>query len=1270
MTSPSTFLSLLRRAIRWLAWLIAAGVVLFTGIAAVAYFWFLPHIANYRDTLAGLMSRALGQRVTLEAVSGSWQQMRPDIALVGVRLHDRQNRPSLYLERLDASFAWRSLLFLEPRFTRLTLANPVLTIRRALDGNIYVGGVVVNPHAADSAFSDWLLKQGTVHISGATLAWQDEVRNAPPLVLRKVDFLLQNRFHHHRIQLSATPPRELATPLTLSADLRGRSLSDFAAWSGSLSGSAAGVALPQLAHWIALPYALTHGWGAATATLKLDLGAISGVAVALNARELSMQLGDGLTALTLQHLRGNLNWSRHGGRQQLDLTRMEFGLPGKAVLPVFDLGVGWGGTTHDLTARNLDLAGLADLLPALPLPQSLRHTLAAAQPGGRIDELSLRWQGERPGDGAFKLSTRFSGLKLAASDSHPGVSNLSGLVRGDERSGAIDLNGSALTLDLPKVFRESRVALDSLLARGGWQQEALGVRFNLDQMDFANADVAASAHGNYVWVRGHAGVADLTAHLTHGNATAVYRYLPLSVGERTLGWVQRGLVAGTSADTTLTLQGNLDRFPFVNDAGGVFKVVIQARDVVLDYVEGWPRIDGINAQVVFHGKRMEIDADQGFIYGARLGPVKALIADLETSDEMLELGGVASGPTQDFIRFANFSPVGVKLDGLTDHMDGDGKIALALNLKIPLQHSADATLGGRLSFLGGSLTPAALPRLRQARGDILFTQNTLHSQGLAAYFLGGPVAISATTQSGHALIRVAGRASAAGLAPWLGAAWNARLSGETAWRGQLVLNGAQSEVQIDSDLVGLESRLPAPLAKSAAQPLALVVTRKPLADATQQFEVQLGQLLGAVWRTTADDQIERGEIRFGGAAQLPQEPGLRLAGNGQGLDFSGWLHMLPTAHNNSGLPVSTIDLGFSTLDLMGRRFPDVQIQGRNRGGLLRMTVSGRDMNGTLTWRPAANGDPASPARLSAQFRRLVIPAATPSAVASTDDATRSSMKAADVPVLDLNVEDFRLEDRALGQLDMQAHGSPQGLVIDKLQLAHPDSVLRMSGVWHDSGAGETQANVQLDIADSGKMLSRFGFKDAVKRGSALVNGDVTWVGTPADFALKNLSGTLMLKARNGQFLKISPGAAKLLGILSLQSLPRRLTFDFRDIFNDGFAYDQISATMRIARGVVYSDDFEMKGPAAKVSMSGLAKLGDETVQLRVKVYPKLSEGVAVAGALLGGPIAGLGVLAAQKLLHDPFESVGSQEYLVTGPWSEPEVNKLSKPSNLPKDGNG
>jgi uncharacterized protein YhdP len=34
----------------------------------------------------------------------------------------------------------------------------------------------------------------------------------------------------------------------------------------------------------------------------------------------------------------------------------------------------------------------------------------------------------------------------------------------------------------------------------------------------------------------------------------------------------------------------------------------------------------------------------------------------------------------------------------------------------------------------------------------------------------------------------------------------------------------------------------------------------------------------------------------------------------------------------------------------------------------------------------------------------------------------------------------------------------------------------------------------------------------------------------------------------------------LLGVLSLQSLPRRLTLDFRDVFSEGFAFDGATAT--------------------------------------------------------------------------------------------------------------
>jgi uncharacterized protein YhdP len=263
--------------------------------------------------------------------------------------------------------------------------------------------------------------------------------------------------------------------------------------------------------------------------------------------------------------------------------------------------------------------------------------------------------------------------------------------------------------------------------------------------------------------------------------------------------------------------------------------------------------------------------------------------------------------------------------------------------------------------------------------------------------------------------------------------------------------------------------------------------------------------------------------------------------------------------------------------------------------------------------------------------------------------------------LDLQVEELRFGDRPMGRLEVIAHGVPAGMAIDQLNLIHGDSVIRMNGIWKDTGLGETRMKVNADIKDAGQMLGRFGYANALRKGTAAIEGEVTWLRSPADFTFDTLDGTLRLKARNGQFLKVEPGAGKLLGIASLQSLPRRITLDFRDVFSEGFAFDEISSTMQVADGTVYTNDFLMKGPSASVRMSGMAQLRDESVRLRVKVTPKISEGVAVAGALLGGPIAGVGALVVQKVLKDPFEEAVSFEYLVDGPWDNPAVTKLAKP---------
>jgi uncharacterized protein YhdP len=157
-------------------------------------------------------------------------------------------------------------------------------------------------------------------------------------------------------------------------------------------------------------------------------------------------------------------------------------------------------------------------------------------------------------------------------------------------------------------------------------------------------------------------------------------------------------------------------------------------------------------------------------------------------------------------------------------------------------------------------------------------------------------------------------------------------------------------------------------------------------------------------------------------------------------------------------------------------------------------------------------------------------------------------------------------------------------------------------------------------------------------------------------------------AAKGQFVKLDPGIAKLLGILSLQSLPRRITLDFRDIFSEGFVFDSIIGSVKIERGIASTDNFRIGGPSARVVMTGDVDLARETQRLRVRVTPHLSEAAAIAGALIGGPVAGVAAFLAQKVLKDPIEQLATFEYSVTGGWSDPQVAKVARAALTSSDG--
>jgi uncharacterized protein YhdP len=224
--------------------------------------------------------------------------------------------------------------------------------------------------------------------------------------------------------------------------------------------------------------------------------------------------------------------------------------------------------------------------------------------------------------------------------------------------------------------------------------------------------------------------------------------------------------------------------------------------------------------------------------------------------------------------------------------------------------------------------------------------------------------------------------------------------------------------------------------------------------------------------------------------------------------------------------------------------------------------------------------------------------------------------------------------------------------------------LSASGLWQPPrlGTERTELDVKVDVKDVGTYLARFGQPDAVAKGTATLEGAVRWSGPVHRIDYGSLSGHLALKAAKGQFMKVDPGVGRLLGVLSLQSLPRRVTLDFRDIFSDGFAFDSIIGSAKIASGVAVTDDLAMAGPAASVAITGRADLAKETQDLTVRVVPTIGDSIAVAaGVVLLNPIIGAGALLAQRLLRDPLGQMLAYEYRVTGSWAEPKVIRVRAP---------
>jgi uncharacterized protein (TIGR02099 family) len=1255
---------------RLVTWTVLVAGIAFAVLVLGLRYWILPNIDQYRDGIAHIITKAINQRITIGKVSGNWDGLRPELVLEDVTIFDHAGRPALRLSRIENTLSWFSLAALEPRFRSIEIHQPALDIRRDSNGVFFVAGIELKG-GEGGGFADWLLRQRELVVRQAALSWHDELRGVAPLHLSEVELLIRSSGSRHRFGMRAVPPQRLAGPLDLRGEVTGKSATALASWQGKLFVQVDSVDIDAWRPWIPPLIQVSKGVGALRMWVTLQENQLTDVIADVRLADVRTQLAQDLPQLDLVTLSGRIGWKASPAGMEFSTTRLGLMAAGGLTLQPTDfllrLGTGTdkNSARGELRANALDLEPLAMLADRLPLNPQLRKTLVELSPKGSLFDMTMRWNGDWRAPTQYVARGRFHDLAMKGFDKVPSFSGVSGTVEGNEKAGTIYLDSTNTTLDMPKVFR-GPLAFDTIVAEASWSHTAAGPALQFSNVAFSNPHFAGSVSGNYRVVRGGRGEIDLAGTLTRADARYASPYIPLVIGRSTRDWLDKAFLSGQSNDVSLRVKGNLNDFPFPEDKGGIFRVAAKVTGGVLDYAAGWPRIENIAGDLVFRGRRMEVNARQGTILGAKLLKVSAEIPDLLHDYEILGVAGEAEAPTAEFLSFIEKSPVLDMIDRFTEGMRAQGSGKLALKLELPLREHEKSKVAGSYQFLGNRLIAAPeLPPLEQASGRLEFTESTVRVPHATAMFLGGPIVMSTAPQSDATVrINVQGRADIDNLRqsagnPW----WSQHLRGAAEWKGSFILRKKLADLVIETNLQGITSDLPAPLGKIAAVGVPLRVERRFISreqDQVDQIDVTYGEVVSArlVRRLgVGNDTIRRGTIRFGGAAPEPERDGVWASGTLKRLDLDHWLTLTRDDTRPASLEVSGIDVRLDELVVLNRTFHQVAVNGAVREGIWHSTLSGREFEGTATWQSQGRG------KLTARMKKLVIP---PSALAQAPEESPGRRR--DLPALDVSAEQFQFKDKALGKLELVATPVERDWRIDRLRIVNPDGVLAVDGlVQNVVSRPRTRATVHLDVNDIGKLLARLGYPEGVRRGTAKLEGTLAWPGGPQDFDYAALAGNLTLDAAKGQFVKLEPGIGKLLGILSLQALPRRISLDFRDIFSEGFAFDQIIGAVSIDRGIATTDNFVILGPAARILMTGDVDLARETQRLHVRVAPSVSDSISIASGLVGGPVAFVATFLAQKILKDPFGQIIAYGYNVAGTWSEPQVSKVERPAPAASD---
>lgn len=1195
---------------------------------------FAPYSDMFRPALEGFLSGMFGQPVSIERVEARWPRLSPQVELHGLRVGPEDN-PLLHAEQAQLEARLYNLIHPGRNSLELVVVGLELVLAQDEEGHwswrldrggnfaegweqiisagdisLRASKVRVSPQALPEL--NWSVPEAGLSRSGASVL---VLLQALPAVTagESLEVRLRLEMPDSRlaaVQAYAVSPNFALTHLAMEStdaavdDLRAQMQAWFEWQRGGDASLHARLDLHSLAaEGIA---------GRVSSRFEVDgYWRPQAYGIELNARE----FGEQPPALI-----DRLAWVADGERMALAADHAELDYLHALLTPWLDFHPHWPRSLGG-TARDLQLGG------------DLSGSLFSA--GGSVEEFQV----ELPGFSVDGLS-----LELGLS--------------GDRLSARV---GGAVRVGLPDLY-PGEIAFQAVEGR----LRAGAALLEIDGLKLQHHEFDARVDGR-IGLAEQTPVLDLLVDLPRLEPESPRVWLPRAgIPENTRDWLNKALEHVDSIQAVTTLFGDPSGW-HKRIAAGALHSVATFRGLRLRYADDWPVAQALDGTVEFSGQRMLAEIVHGRAAGVALRAPRVYIANTRNAEVELSLETVDATATQ-LGALVGAMPL-ARVDDALAALEWHGAADAVAQVLLPVKRKQDWELDGHILFGGAGLSvvPHGV-RLDNIVGRVGYSREDI-----------GPAELSASIDGMTTELSLQGRLvpdfqlNLIGVIPGrslLPDDWRDGVEDFIDGSARFALNfvpDSSSEstpesghvLEIRSDLQGVALTFPQPLTKSASEdwPLEMQV---PLGGRVEPSGFRLADRLSGALLAEADFW-QLGLGLGGHHVDLPMADNFIIEGRAEAFELDRWIDLagrILGAHSPHGnasqrdlsgwLNVSMDDLvvGESSLG-------PVSLAMTREGDYWRLDSDGERVRGTLRL-PAADRVDRD---IVADFSRLHWPGIAPDREPKPIQPSQADPRQS--PAFSIIVRDLRWGDLDVGEFRASAFREEQGLQIEQFSTRRDGLELSGSGVWRGEADGPaTRMRLRLTADDFGQTLNAAGYGLALQRGNAVIGFDGQWPGSPLDFALEQAEGRLEVTISEGAIPEASPGAGRLLGLVSLNSIPRRLRLDFSDVFGEGLAFDRISGSFELADGVATTDDLRIGSPAAEIRIRGRTDLRHRSYDQTVIVRPGFGSTLPIIGLLAGGPVGAAAGAALQQIFSRPLGGISEIRYSVTGPMDDPQIRPV------------